>query len=70
MIANNMNYYYTTVCFKKMDYFSIMTIVMHIKTAVKESRVFRINPRLTYPPQCPTSTSLADYFAATNAGNK
>ena len=33
------------------NYFSIMTVAMHIMTAVKESHMFRINPRVTYPPQ-------------------
>ena len=34
------------------NYFSMMTVAMHIMTAVKESCVFRINPCLTYQPQC------------------
>ena len=33
------------------NYFAIMTVAKHIMTAVKESHVFRINPRVTYPPQ-------------------
>ena len=33
------------------NYFSIMTVAMHIMAAVKESHVFHINPCVTYQPQ-------------------
>ena len=47
------------------NYFSIITIVMHIMTAVKESHVSRINPRVTYQPQCPRLLNdVNDYFSA------
>ena len=56
------------------NYFSIMTVAMHIMTAVKESHVFRINPCVTYPPQRPRKRRLWQTISllinTPNASNK
>ena len=44
------------------NYGSIMTVAMHIMTVAMESHVFRINPRVTYPPQRPRLLSDVNVF--------